>query len=311
MDCARIKELLSEYIDDALDQETRVQVERHLDGCQACTRELADMKAVVDHLGTLEKVHAPVDFLDRLHQRLEPRFTFRNLIRLFFVPIRVKLPLEFATAAALLILVFASLQGPGPEKHMTGLPDASKPLQVTEKAPANLMTARLKEEAAEPMAALDQITTMPSKTETLSEWAPSAKRKEARKAYAPPTALVSAAPPEGAEEAMEKEKALPIGTPRLSTASGGIGDADPQETVTRVEELIRRAQGVVVSREKEAETGKVRSLIAEIPKEKHETFSTELKVLVGPDMPPPAILQEHHESLRIRVTLVVPPEETS
>jgi hypothetical protein len=311
MDCPRIRELLSEYIDNALDQETRVQVERHLDGCQVCARELAAMKAVVDDLGTLERVQAPLDFLDRLHERLEPRFTLRKLIRLFFVPIRVKLPLEFATAAALLILVFVSLQGPGPKKDMAGMPEASKTVQLAKKTPANLMTSKLKEEAEAPAPALDQAAPAPSKTKTAPKWTSSAKKQTQYEAYAPPTAVESTLPREGAEKGMEREKSAAIGSSALSRASGAIGRANLQERMTQIEELIRRAKGVVVSRDKETETGEFRSLIAEIPKEKYKEFSTELKQLVGPDAPPPAILQEHHKSLRIRVTLVTPHEETS
>ena len=149
MDCTRIRELLSEYIDDVLDPDMRARVEKHLDDCRACTEELIALQALVHDLGSLERIRAPEDFLDRLHERLEPRFTSRRLIHLLFVPMRVKLPLEFATAAALLILVFASLQGPGPQRDMAGIPESSKLVQLAKKAPPTRTAPHLKQEAGE------------------------------------------------------------------------------------------------------------------------------------------------------------------
>ena len=46
MDCDKIKELLSGFIDDQLDSEERAAVEKHLESCQDCTRHYEQLLAL-------------------------------------------------------------------------------------------------------------------------------------------------------------------------------------------------------------------------------------------------------------------------
>ncbi|MGD9034470.1 MAG: zf-HC2 domain-containing protein [Desulfobacteraceae bacterium] len=109
MDCAEIKERLSAYVDDVLDAESKAVVEEHLSTCRDCQQEMVSLKALVRELGSLESVEPPRDFLDQLHERIEARSWFSKILRTLFVPMRVKIPLEFAGAVAVAILVFAVL----------------------------------------------------------------------------------------------------------------------------------------------------------------------------------------------------------
>ena len=83
MDCAAIIERLSEYIDGTLDVQTRTAVEKHIAVCENCKQELASLRSVVEELGALDLVKPPADFLEKIHERLETRSGFKNILRKF------------------------------------------------------------------------------------------------------------------------------------------------------------------------------------------------------------------------------------
>lgn len=107
MDCSRIKELLSEYADQALDLNTNEIVREHLSSCKACSEELAALRNCVKNISSLQQVKVPEDFLQKVHERIERRFEFEKIIRRLFVPLKVKIPLEFAGVLAVVVLVIA------------------------------------------------------------------------------------------------------------------------------------------------------------------------------------------------------------
>jgi hypothetical protein len=106
MECEDIRALLSEYMDDALDQKTKGMVDEHLLTCRACEKELASLRAVAKEIGALKPVRPPDDFLARLHRRMERRSGISEALAWFFYPLRIKIPLQFAGAAVVAVLVF-------------------------------------------------------------------------------------------------------------------------------------------------------------------------------------------------------------
>ena len=96
MECTKIKELLSEYIDQSLDIKTNEIVKEHLSSCKICSKELAVLENCISNVSSLKQVLAPVDFLQKVHQRIERRFEFERIMRKLFVPAKIKIPLEFA-----------------------------------------------------------------------------------------------------------------------------------------------------------------------------------------------------------------------
>jgi len=117
MNCAGIKELFSEYIDGVLDSDTKAQLEEHVLQCTGCRQALEELKALVGELRAVEPVNAPGDFLDRLHERIEPRFSFGKIIKTLFVPMRIKIPVQLVTATATAVLVFSIINLQQPEKQ--------------------------------------------------------------------------------------------------------------------------------------------------------------------------------------------------
>jgi len=105
MDCVQIKRLLSEYIDNVLDDQTKKLVDEHLSQCSACSKELATSKSYVKEMSSLKEIKAPDDFLEKVQERINRRFQFERIMRKFFVPVKIKVPLQLAGAVAMLVLV--------------------------------------------------------------------------------------------------------------------------------------------------------------------------------------------------------------
>ena len=122
MNCAGIKELLSEYVDGVLDAQTRAGIKEHIATCVSCQKEIKELKVLVEDLGSLKHAKAPDDFLDRLHERIEPRFGFTKIINALFVPMRVKIPVQLVTATATAVLVFSLIHVQQPEKQFPAQP---------------------------------------------------------------------------------------------------------------------------------------------------------------------------------------------
>ena len=113
----RFRRDLSVYVDDMLPERARRRLEAHLDSCQACRQELAELRSTVEALGSLPMAEVPRSFTLAAAPVAEvsPRPTARRL--------EFGLRLATATAAFALALVvvgdFAGLPGNGEEEGET------------------------------------------------------------------------------------------------------------------------------------------------------------------------------------------------
>jgi len=111
----RFRRDLSAYVDDMLSERARRRLEAHLDSCEACRQELAELRVTVEALGSLPMAEAPRSFALAAAPVAEvrPRPAARRL--------EFGLRLATATAAFALALVmigdFAGLPGGGEEEE--------------------------------------------------------------------------------------------------------------------------------------------------------------------------------------------------
>jgi hypothetical protein len=111
----RFRRDLSAYVDDMLSERARRRLEAHLDSCEACRQELAELRVTVEALGSLPMAEAPRSFTLAAAPVAEvrPRPAARRL--------EFGLRLATATAAFALALVmigdFAGLPGGGDEEE--------------------------------------------------------------------------------------------------------------------------------------------------------------------------------------------------
>jgi hypothetical protein len=70
MDCPKVKEHLSAYLDGELDLETTNRVRRHLGTCQACRQLLSDLEDTWTSLDALEEMPSPENIVEELRARI-------------------------------------------------------------------------------------------------------------------------------------------------------------------------------------------------------------------------------------------------
>lgn len=335
MECSRVKELLSEYIDGSLDAQAGAAVKDHVSICNGCQEELASLSAMVEELGTLEPVQAPADFLEKIHERMEPRLRLSRIIRKLFMPFHIKIPLELAAAATMAILVLAVLNIQQTEK-IAQIPkvasyqkaaeeptearlkpalkkEAKGSAQVLEGAPKklsdkdNIMIAR--KSRAKPLKRAPEIAFAPS--------LPALEKVKVQQDFLgkKPIELVlvlkkefidSAYKAGGDMEADSSLKQEQISDEKEITYQSSVdrsvtaGQIVPAGNLLhRVKNLVQRVDGRVLSEEYDSQTKQLQSILAEIPAKQYKMFREKLIRFAALQTPPPVLSDKDGETIQV------------
>ncbi len=79
MDHSEAKELLSEYLDGELCEDTCLELEKHLESCTDCSNDFEQLKKTVKALSGISMLEAPEDFERKVRERLKKRARRRDL----------------------------------------------------------------------------------------------------------------------------------------------------------------------------------------------------------------------------------------
>jgi Putative zinc-finger len=246
MTCSETRDLLSAWLDQALDAHEREQVEAHLAGCPECRRELEGLRSTVTVLSRVEHPRAPVGFVDKVMDEVYPAPWYRKLGRLVFQPLSVKLPLEAGAMVVIAVLGVYLLQGT-PEMKDAARPDVpavaprpdSPPVappaplpQAPAPSPSTEGAARL-EKGAPPAAReereRDNLARRPDQAQAPAEMNQDVKKESTVKAEPPAT-----------EPEKPETPAARLPAPKALDSRESIRD--------RFEEERKRAQGTVPAR---------------------------------------------------------------
>ena len=325
MECAKIKDLLSEYIDGTLDAQTKALIDEHLLACPKCNEELASLKTLIRELGSVESIKAPDDFLEKLHERLEPRVSFRKIMRMLFVPRRIKIPLEFATATAMAVLIFSILYIQKPEKMIPDVPESSTHVKVTEKTAMDAVSQSGKGAAFKSKPVPGKATEQqPAKKREIIELTLLLDKEGPGKAYEPSESIEAA--PARQRDAERSRMARPTApkaemktdTLRRKKQITGFAEEErpvleeePQasfsslhDTFIKVKELIMLAEGRTLSVEYEPHTERPKSIRAEIPAKNYKSFCDKLNRLAILHTFPPTISENGQGTIQIRIRFI-------
>ncbi|NIO03654.1 MAG: hypothetical protein GTN74_03300 [Proteobacteria bacterium] len=338
MECAEIEELLSEYIDGILGENRKALVEKHLSTCQSCREELASLKALVNELGSLDSVEAPRDFLEKLHERMEPRFGLGRLIHWLFVPVRIKVPLEFATVGAIALLIFYVSSMEERKSQIARAPEISTSVQSEEERALDTVKTTLEKEPEKAKRLFEQETVrQPDQERKTIELALILETGTPESVHPPSSVREAApAPPEGARVAGENfvEVARPMEEKQVAAvaqdvekkrdepeqvgrATEGRAEESPisknqaessrvhaDKALSKVKEIVSRVGGKVILVEYEAETDRPKSIHAEIPAKGYRSFVEYLEEIASLRTPPPILYKEDQESVLVRIRFV-------
>jgi anti-sigma factor RsiW len=70
MKCSRIKKKLSAYLDGEMPEQESKIISEHLQHCEGCRAELAELSTVTDAISTIEGIEVPAYFMTRLRQHV-------------------------------------------------------------------------------------------------------------------------------------------------------------------------------------------------------------------------------------------------
>ena len=273
MECDRIQEQLSAYLDDTLSSAEKGIVDKHLNSCPECRKSLADLETTVRSIRGLEEINPPPWLTQKIMTRVkaEAEPAKKNLWQKLFYPLHVKLPIE-AFGAFLIALtalyVFKSMEPKintviepsektvseyaAKEKAATPSTEAVKP----SKEP--IVTRSKQEETAAvppPLQKRSPVPAPPAEQPEFDQGLPvKEKRAESRKSVerdmlmksAPAPAALSgpnAASQEGAAQVAGK---MMSGLPEKEDISIAFKAADIDSTKRDIEEVFSRFGGKVI-----------------------------------------------------------------
>jgi hypothetical protein len=339
MECSRSKELLSYYIDGIIDARTKALLEEHLMACKGCREDLASLKELVQEMGSLKSIEAPRDFLEKVHERIEQRSKFDQIIRKLFFPLRIKIPLELATVTAMAILILAVLNIQQPRKQQIAhVPLDSDQLMSAKKAKVDAAKPMVKMEAYKSKPSFEKAAAEPSVTEReIIELALLVKTEAFSKTYAPSDAKECAPTPgkragtsdeesidvssyaktrigrqaaptaeTKARELMQAKQALtsPKREEEVLTDEADVSFSYGDETLSKLKNLVERLDGKVISIEYEKRTEQPQSIQAEIPTEYYYSFCDGLRDIAFLQTTPPTISEKDQKVIQIRIRLI-------
>lgn len=339
MECALIQERLSEYIDGTLEADDRAAVENHISTCKTCKEDLASLTEMVEELRAMDPVEAPADFLEKIHERMESRFSLDRIIRKLFIPFRIKIPLELAAAATITVLVFFVFNIQQKEVPSVKILSDSISPKMAEKPTEDRMKTAFEKEAKSEAPRLETILKTPSDKEQIQ-----LTRKSKATTTVQPSIQRESTPPKSvlgkAEEAESviKDKTIELALVLKTDLSGGAykpgiamepsqfpkkdENADRTEGSDRdfleknvttkksgpVEDLlpslkniIHRAQGKISTLIVDGQTDRLKSILAEIPVQSYPSFCRELGRVATFQAPPRPISNKDPDTLQVRI----------
>ncbi|MFV1950883.1 MAG: zf-HC2 domain-containing protein [Nitrospinota bacterium] len=350
MECEKVKQLLSEYMDGTLDVHMKEFVEEHFKICKGCLEELVSLEtylvsleAYINELGSLKRVEAPQDFLEKVHQRLERRFEFKKIVRKIFVPIRIKVPLELIAVAATVLLVIyiskdiqpikeiayaPSVPETGkiakerikeekqlaPEKRITKPPSVSDESAVSD--PAVFRKRRIeetgksavKERDAEPGAVLEQVAALPPlKEEKPMELDLLIKIEGPARTYTLKEsghAERTAKMKERGKAEVQRSTGMSVNKMPVYKDTKGLKSSYLNEVLSRVKNLIVLADGEVISVEYEKGTKLPQYITTRIPVVNYNTFLRKLGRVGTYQEPLPSETTEGEGSISLRIKFI-------
>ena len=99
MECRKIREMLAPYLEGAVTPEQRLLVRDHLSSCGECKAALVDLKKTIALVKGLEEVEPPPWLSQKIMAHVREEAEKKGgILRRFFYPLHIKVPLEvFAT----------------------------------------------------------------------------------------------------------------------------------------------------------------------------------------------------------------------
>jgi len=300
MDCSEIRNLLSEYLDDALDAKAKALTDEHLLACPACREELDSLKTLVKGIGAIESVKAPADFLDQLHIRIERRPKMSAIWKWFFFPLRVKIPLQLAGAAVTALIIFSILPL---QQSSVKLHSKSEKEKKTEDTAFYVDESKAIKSAGRSEALVQKAAT-PEPEKERREVALNLKKQVRAKAA---TAEPSAAPAPASPAVLEMQRQKPSArAPTQEDKKEEPLEKEP-ESVLPITKAIETAKGKILSVDYNRQTGRPESVHAEVPAGGLPILYERLREMGDLQVSPETGTEKDSDVVHLKIRIIVSP----
>jgi anti-sigma factor RsiW len=147
MEHADIRRKLAAYLDNAVSDEEKEEIKRHLGRCGGCRGEIADLELTVRFLKSLPEVEPPPWLAEKIMANVRDEAAQkRSLWRRLFFPIHVKLPIEALAMLFLCVTGYYLTRMISEQPPVARAPEV--PQKIQEKAPSHTESYPLPTSAA-------------------------------------------------------------------------------------------------------------------------------------------------------------------
>ena len=161
MECRKIREMLTAYLEGFVSSEERILIEKHIPSCHGCSNVLKDLKRAGELVKGLEEVEPPPWMKQRVMAQVRAEEEAReSIFRRLLYPLHIKVPIEaFATVliAVIAIYVFRAVEpeikkdhGPSATQQVVAEGEASKEAPVKESPPGGSLLQEASPQMAPP-----------------------------------------------------------------------------------------------------------------------------------------------------------------
>ncbi|MBI5576513.1 MAG: zf-HC2 domain-containing protein [Deltaproteobacteria bacterium] len=106
MECERIQDLLSDYLDGSISESGHADVSAHLRKCRICAETAGGLESTIRMLKAMPSMKAPPELAERIRRETERPAPSKSLLKKLFFPAHVKIPIEAAAAILIFLLVY-------------------------------------------------------------------------------------------------------------------------------------------------------------------------------------------------------------
>lgn len=161
MQCDKIREQLSAYLDDALSYAEKGIIDEHLRSCPECMKSLADIEMTISSIKGLDEIIPPPWLTQKVMTRVktEAERKKKSLLKKFFYPLHIKLPIEAVGIFLIAITALYVFRSMEPELKNVVAPSEEPISEYASKGKARKPSPRLERQPRSP------VFTLPKKHE--------------------------------------------------------------------------------------------------------------------------------------------------
>jgi len=232
MDHNDIRHKLSEYLDDAVSDKDKAEIEAHLKSCTICSDALEELRKTVEQVRQIEEVEPPTWMTQKIMAKVRVEAEVKkSWYQQFFFPLAVKLPIQAVAVLFLAVTAYYVYQNSNPIEKYSEAPLAK--FEATKPAAPTLSPA--------PEPKMQRESALPKKVPQSPQYRALDMKQEYEKP-APPAPLGEGAP-------APATSAAPAVEAKKDAASGKQAFAPQAAAPAAMQDKAERSAGFVVSRE--------------------------------------------------------------